>query len=671
MRREYIGGAGINTKILYDSDAMHHDALSEKNVLIFGVGPAVGTGLLAGNRCTITAKSALTDLYGDTNVGGDFTLAMRSVGIDHLVFVGKSDVPVYLFIDQDSNIQILSAEDIWGMMTDEATDVLEERHGKSSEVACIGPAGENLIRFANVIMSKCHAAGRMGLGCIMGSKRLKAIVIERRKKVEPPVSDKSKIDEIRKLWLEKCRKSVVSKMGSIEGTLFLIETYDKDKHVPVSNCKASYDEKTKNIYSSVFKNKYQTRRKACYACPVGCAKEYEIKEGQYKGDKGDRIDYGTVASLGTCLGIFDWAGIIHLKILTDQYGIDTVEYAGVVAMLMECEERGRIDPKETDGIKVEFGNTEHAEYLMHKMCRREGIGDLLAEGAYRAAKAYNTEEYSFCINKSTTGLQSRGRLAWSLGYVTSTRGGDHLKNFPFTVLSGGYLAQVIAKHIFKMDARKLIDIPEKQGRIVWWHENYKYVVDSLGICIFAIHGLPNTGHAFFDEFADVMNGLYGIKMSERDVFLAGDRMYQLQNSFNVLCGLTLDKYKWPDRKKDDDIDDEFLEDSNMNELLEKPGMLPEYFQFRGLTNDGKPTQERFKELGLEEYISKSQIKKAGDVKRIDDLLQELGLSVKLTITEKIKGNLLSALLCKLLEKKDQKERKQYLKQQASKADAIK
>lgn len=663
LRKNYIGGAGINTKILYDSGAMKYDALSDKNVLIFGVGPAVGTGLLAGNRCTVTAKSALTDLYGDTNVGGNFTLAMRSVGIDHLVFLGKSDKPVYLFINQNRDIQILDAGNIWGMMTDEATDVLTGRHGNNCEVACIGPAGEKLVRFANIIMSKCHAAGRMGLGCIMGSKMLKAIVIERNKKAVLPIADNQKISSIKKLWIAKCRKSVVSKMGSIEGTLFLVETYDKDKHIPVRNCKAAYDKDTKNVYSSLFKNEYQTKRKACFACPVGCAKEYEIKEGQYKGDKGDRIDYGTVASLGPCIGLFDWAGIIHLKILTDRFGIDTVEFAGVAAMVMECMEKKIISPNDTDGINIEFGNAEHAEYIMRKLVSREGIGDIWAEGAYRSAKKWNVEKYSFCVNKSTTGLQSRERLAWSLGYITSTRGGDHLKNFPFTVLSGGYFAQVVAKHIFKIDARKFIAVPEKQGRIVWWHENYKYIVDSLGICIFAIHGLPNTGHAFFDEFAEIMDGLFNLKMTDKEVFLAGDRIYQLQNAFNVASGLTIDKYRWPVRGKEDGIDDEFLKDSNFNDLLSKPGMLPEYFKFRGLSNDAKPTRERFTELGLEKYLT-DDIKSYNSVSTINDLLGEVGLNAKLSLLERIKGNMLSALLCRLLELKDKKERKHYLEEKA-------
>lgn len=663
MRKKYIGGIGINTKLLLDSEAMYHDALSDKNVLIFGVGPAVGTGLLAGNRCTITAKSPITDRYGDSNIGGDFTIKMRSVAIDHLVFTGKANHPVYLFVNKDDEISILDAADLWGMWTDKVTDVLMDRHGKGCEVACIGPGGENLIRYASVIMSKCHAAGRMGMGCVMGAKNLKAIVIEG-KKYKPPIYNQEKIKEIRDLWIKNCKGSVVSKMGSVNGTLFLLETYDKDKHIPVRNCKSAHDEKTKNIYPASFKADFQTKRKSCYACPVGCSKEYEIKEGKYKGEKGDRIDYGAAVSVGPNLGIFDWAGIIHLKLLSDYLGVDTIELAGVIGLIIECLERGIITEADLDGRTVAFGDDEEIEYLIHKTISREGIGDVIAEGTYRAAKRLGAEDYAFCINKSTTGTQSKDRLAWSLGYITSTRGGDHLKNFPFTMLSGGYFAQIVAKYIFNVDAKKVMAHPDQKGRVVWWHENYKYIVDCLGICIFAIHGLPNTGNAFFQDFAEIMNNLYGYDLTDRDIFYAGDRIYQLQNAFNVNCGLTLEDYQWPARKKDPDIADDYIKETTID-LRDEPGMLPEYFLYRGLTPDGKPTAKRFQELELEDYLESTGVVDYDAVKSMEVLLSGVGLNIKLKLGDRIKGFLISQLLCRLLDLKDKKEKKQYLKEKAS------
>ena len=231
LRTNYIGGPGINTKILYDSDAADHDALSEKNLLIFGIGPSVGTGLPASNRCTITAKSPITDAYGDSNLGGEFNVRLRTVGIDHLVFSGRSDHPVYVLIKINREIEILDASELWGMYTEKVTELLTERHGKGSEVTCIGPAGENLVRFASVIMSKCHVAGRTGMGCVMGAKNLKAIVVE--KKVgKPQVYHQEKVKEIRDQWIKKCRASVILKSGSIQGTLMLIKRYHKQGALP-------------------------------------------------------------------------------------------------------------------------------------------------------------------------------------------------------------------------------------------------------------------------------------------------------------------------------------------------------------------------------------------------------------------------------------------------------
>ena len=300
MRKQYIGGTGINSKILFDSKALYADPLSEDNVLIFGIGPAVGAGLLAGNRCTVTAKSPLSDIYGDSNVGGNFTLKQRSAGFDHLVFEGKADSPVYIHIEGLDKISIRDASELWGLGTDEVNDLLVERHGKGTEVACIGQAGEKLVRFACIIMSRCHAAGKTGMGCVMGSKNLKAIVISS-SKLNVPVFDNEKLAKIRLDWFKSSKQSVISKMGSIEGTLFLVESYSKLNDIPVNNCQQTNHKDAKNIYSEHFKYKHQTGKRPCYACTVGCAKVFEIKGGEFNGEKGERIDYGSIAGIGIIL----------------------------------------------------------------------------------------------------------------------------------------------------------------------------------------------------------------------------------------------------------------------------------------------------------------------------------------------------------------------------------
>lgn len=657
LRRDFIGGCGINTKILYDSDAMHSDALSEKNVLIFGVGPAVATGMIAANRCTVTAKSPITSSYGDSNVGGKFPFKMRAAGIDHLVFTGKSDTPVYVYIDEKREISICDASELWGLHTDHVTDLLEEKHGKTCEVACIGPAGEKLVRFSSIIMSKAHVAGRTGMGCVMGSKNLKAIVIAQNKR-QASVYDKDKVMAIKNTWLKACRSSVILKSGSIQGTLMLIKRYEKDRCIPIKNFQADGDDQIENIYPEKFLYEHETKRKGCIACPVGCAREFKINHGKYKGEVGDRIDYGAVAGVGPSVGVFDWPSILHLKNLTDQLGMDTIEIGGAIGLILECQQRGILKETDTDGKTYRFGDADDVEHLMQLIAKREGIGDLMAEGTHRAAKHLNAEDYSFCIRKSSVGLSAKSHLAKSLSYITSTRGGDHLKGYVFTSVFGGFFSEVVSKHIFGLKAQKNFAKSSKKGRVVWWHENYKYIVDSLGLCMFVMQALPSNGLGLFDDFKDLMNAIHNLDMTEQEVFYAGERIYQLQNAFNVNCGMDVKDYKWPKRNKESDIETRIVEETTID-VRDEEGMLPEYFKYRGLTSDGQPTVSRFKELNLDDYIKKAEAMNH-DIDTIEDLLKEVNLSIQLTGGEKAKNHIMSSIICRLLEKKDKKDRAKYL-----------
>lgn len=663
MRKEYIGAIGINAKLLIDSEAIKNDALSEKNVLIFGVGPIVGTGMMAGNRCVVTTKSPITDRYGDSNIGGTFPVRMKGVKIDHLVIQEKSDNPVYILINKNGEVTINDARELWGMDTDKVTDLLIEKHGKGCEVACIGKGGENLIRYSSIIMSKNHAAGRMGTGCVMGSKNLKAIVIENHK-VEVDYYNKEQFDDVKRSWLDGSRKSAISHMGTRYGTLFLIEANNRGGGLPIRNFKTGRDSKAENIYPTVFNHDYKVKREACYSCPIGCSKAYKVNEGKFKGLEGSRIEFGA-ASLGPITGVFDWPGILHMKILCDKYGIDTIEVGAVISLIMEGCERGLVKKEQIFGRDVKFGSVEDAEYLMNLIVNREGIGDDLAEGVYRAANKLGLEKYAFCINKSSTGLQSNGRLVRSLGYLTSTRGGDHLKSFAFTMQNGGYY---ISKHIFHIkNAKKELGKPINIGRILWWHENYKIIVDCIGVCLFAIQGLPSLGIGMFDDFAKIMNAMYGLNMDEKDVFLAAERIYQIENYFNVSCGLNINDYVWPKREKDDDIDENYLKNTIISQR-DEPGMLPEYFKYRGLTKEGKPTEKRFRELLPKEY-EKYKCEKSNEVAQMDELLKNVELKIKFNLKDKIHVKLSCFFMDKLFELKDKIEIKKIEKKKIKNNDS--
>lgn len=656
LRKEYIGGAGINTKILIDSNAVNFDALSEENVLIFGIGPAVGSGLIAGNRCTITAKSPITERYGDSNIGGTFTVRMRNVGIDHLVLYGKANKLMYLYIDRNGNIFFENAEFLSNKSTIETTDILTEKYGNKCEVACIGPAGENLVRFASVFFSKNHVAGRTGMGCVMGSKNLKAIVVEFNTTRFHPI-DVDQFNKIKTRWLKNCKKPMISKLASLYGTLILVTNNYVGGFLPINNYSENKSEKASRVFPAPFIVEHEEKKTACIYCPIGCSKKYKVREGRFKGREGDRIEYGSIASVGPNIGIFDWPSIIHLKLLSDEYGVDTIELGGVIGTVMECVKRGILQSELFEGKNIQFGSVDAAEYLINFLCKRQGFGNVMAEGVHRMVTQIGVTELDFSINKSFVGLPSNKRLTRYLGYMTSTRGGDHLKSFLFTMQNKGFF---LAKHIFKMkDAEKKLSKTEKNGRILWWHENYKYILDSFGLCLFAVHGLPSTGNGYYKDFAKLLNSMFDVDMSSEDVLCAAERIYQLQNLFNIRTGLVINDYKWPRRKDDGYASKEYVE-SNMITVRDAPSMLPEYFMYRGLAIDGMPTVSRYKELGIEEYLqSDDRFKDDKDTVPISILLKQVNIDPKFNCFDKLKVNIMSKLADKILAKNYQKGIQQY------------
>ncbi len=634
LRKSYIGGVGLNTYYFAQSDALKYEACSSHNRLIFGIGPMVGTGLLAGNRCTVTAKSPMTDRYGDSNIGGGFTYAMASVGYEYIIIDGGCEKPSYLLIDEKGETRILTCHDLWEMDTHQVTDILKARHGTKSRVACIGLAGVNQVRYASIMMEKDHAAGRMGMGAVMGAKNLKAVVIVSGSK-KPQIHDIQRFNALKQRWLKEAKKSMISKIGMRYGTLFLIEANNRNGFLPVENFSKNRSDKAEGLYPQVFNAEHKVGNKACIACPLACSKRYEIKSGAYRGLKGARVEFGA-ASLGPVLGIYDWASVLHLKVLCDKYGMDTIEVGAVISMVIEAYQKNKLAAEKLEGVvgEVEFGSTAFVESVFEAIVQLRGIGSTLAQGVYRASLELGTEAFCFCVNKSSTGLQSSQKLVRSLGYLTSTRGGDHLKSFAFTVQNGGFY---LAKYVFGIKhVKKLLDTPVHVGRILWWHENYKAIVDSLGVCLFAIHCLPFVGSAFFDDFSEVMYAIYGISMTKEEVFEAGDRIYQLQNAMNVSLDLSLEHYKWPERAPEAGINPDYLAQTVIDSR-DAQGMLPEYFRFRGLDPMGHPTEARFRELHIEsEFYERFNLSAYTPPLPLTACTSQVALSIKLGPKDKIK-----------------------------------
>ncbi|MBU1343556.1 MAG: aldehyde ferredoxin oxidoreductase family protein [Proteobacteria bacterium] len=625
LRKKYIGGTGINTKLLHDLIDPKVDPLSKNNILIFGCGIIVGTHLFAGNRCTVTSKSPLSNIFGDSNFGGNFAPYLRASKYDHLVFQGKSVEPVYLYIEEGKQIEIKNATDLWGCNTVELGKILEKRHGNKCEIACIGKAGEHLNKFANIIVSNTHAAGRTGMGCVMGSKNLKAIVVKPAK-LSVPIFDRDQFKQLREKYINMFKDSPVAHFFSEYGTTMLVDLYNEFSALPNYNGQKMKTDKIKQISCETFKNEYQTDRIGCHSCPVACVKKYKIKTGKYTGETGEKIDFGSIAALGPNLGVYDYGAILHFENLANDYGMDTMELGAVISMAMECYQRGIISTIHTKGLELEWGNIDIIETLITLIGENKGFGKILNSGTKNAAQAICGEKYSFTIKGIAVSTPARDRKAWSLGYITSTRGGDHLKSFPFSMMYGPS-SETIASKIFKTNTPHDFDSSSKKGRIVWWHENYKLVIDSFGFCILAISPLALSGAPFYKDFSDIMKSVLGIDMNDKEIFYAAERIFQLQKIFNIMNSQSKKDDEWPIRAKDDDVAKDIIDEATIDK--NEQGMIDEYYKYRGLTLDGFPTVNRLSELGLNHQAESVMdcIKDDDNIHPISELLNTININV--------------------------------------------
>ena len=589
----YIGGAGINARLLYD--LMRHnpqvDPLSPENPLIFGCGPLVGTPFPCASRFTVTAKSPLTGIFGDTNAGGWFPVRLKQAGYDHIVIQGKARKPAALLIEPGKAAQIVEASDIWGLDIYETDQKLHEKYG-DCETARIGPAGENLVRYANILSGtkRTSTNGRTGMGCIMGSKNLKAIIIKVDKGCGMvPVADEKAAEKIsrhyRDVWLKGPGTTLKRQYGTLTNfSQIAAHTRIKNEQEPLTTEQIdAYD-------LDLFVNSFKTGQTACYRCPVACSQKWEIKDGPYRGEKGDKVEYGHLLNLGPNLGIFDYATMLHLADLSNRLGMDCIQFGYNMAIAMECFQRGILSSEATGGLDLNWGNNQAVETLMQKTARREGFGNLLAENAPTMASRIGpeAEQYGSHTKGMSFPFSCTYALPMSLASSVATRGGDHLKGHPFAAIIGH---QEMLEKMFGKDVPPEASdhtSPVAKGRVVWWQENYKMIMDCLGLCFLPIinSNVWSDPLIMIKEMGEMYQTITGRDPS--GLFTAAERAYQIERCFNTLQGIT---------RKDDTRKGTLRGEKNPIEL---PGMLDEYYLYRGCSSDGLPTRKRLYEIGLQD-----------------------------------------------------------------------
>jgi len=611
LRLNYIGGRGINSRILYDSVKPGVDPLSPENVLIFGTGPVVGTIAPSAARITVTAKSPLTGILGDANAGGHFPAEMKRAGYDHIVFIGKAERPVYLRIEND-HVELRPAEHLWGKTTSETGDEIYRELGDPMvKIATIGPGGENMVRYASTIFESCHAAGRTGTGAVMGSKNLKAVAVRGTKGVQ--VAHPEAFMRFAKELQERIVNTPFYKGSSTYGTsLITMNSY----RAGLQQCKNSqiYEwPEIEKLDHTVLKRDYFVKSLSCAACPKHCNQAWVVNKGPYAGIRSPKtVEYAATSSLGCGCLISDFGAIAKMNSLCDEYSMDAIEMGVALSVSMEWYEKGLITKDDIDGIDLSWGNAEGAIEMINKIARREGFGNLLAEGAVRAAKQVGrgAERYITVHSKGMThGTRDvRGAKGGALRYVTSTRGADHLRGGGFFEMPNPDQAtREIYKKRFGTEEAAVASSYDKSTVSVY-SQNTCLLTDCLELC----KGCTEFGNVPIDikSHAELFSLATGIEMDEKTMSTAAERIYTVERAFSVREGMTRKDDvlggKWGSGepipsgpRKGDRIDPE-----KFNKLLD------EYYQLRGWDSMGIPTASTLSALGLddiaEEIRTKSQ-----------------------------------------------------------------
>jgi len=588
LQRDYIGGSGINARLFYNlvRDNPNIDPLSPENPIIFGFGPVVGTSFPCATRYTVTSKSPLTRIFGDSNAGGYFGGKVKQAGYDHIVIRGRADAPVALLIEKGKVPQIIDATGMWGLDT-YATDEEIKRKYDNCETARIGPAGENMVRYANIFSGRkrVSANGRAGMGCVMGSKRLKAIIVKAEGAV--PAAHPKELAELSKRYRELWGKGPATAANSEYGTLILIAQIGAE--IGVKNDQAKITPEQLERYDlEKFLNTYKDGKTACRRCPIGCSQKWKVDEGPYKGERGDKIEFGHYIHLGPLLGIYDYPSLFHLSDLSNRMGIDCTQFGWNLAMALECFQRGIIGSEATDGTELTWGDAEMVAQMMMKVAKREGFGNILAESIPEMIQRIGPEAkpYGFHTKGMTFPYNRKEVLPMSLASSVGVRGADHMKGHPFSALVGSreMLERIFGKEI--PDEIINSKSPVAKGRVVWWHENYKMLMDSLGLCFIPVAATTIYGEPLIliEEMGEIYHAVTG--MDPKKLFVSAERAYQVEKSYNTLVGITRkdDVRQGTTRGEEDPIN--------------HPGMLDEYYFYRGCSKESLPTRKRLKEIGL-------------------------------------------------------------------------
>lgn len=578
IAKKFIGGRGLGTKILYDEGIATVDPLSPDNKLIYMTGPITGASVPSPARYMVITKSPLTGMIACSNSGGSWGAKLKYAGWEALIIEGEAPEWTYINISDDK-IELLNADPYLGLLSVEIDEKLREVHGPRASVLNIGPAGEKQVLLASIMNDKDRAAGRSGVGAVMGSKKLKAIVVSASKNRLDTVYDNDALMQANKRCMANLRANPVSGSGlKTYGTAVLVNMINGVGSLPTKNWQESYFEDADEVSGETLTEKYLVRNSACYRCAIACGRVVKVDGKEVGGP-----EYEALWAYSSNCGNVDFDAINEANMWCNEYGLDSISAPCTIAAAMELYQKGYIKDEDCDGVPLKWGSSEAVVEWTKRMGNPESdLARLMSSGSARMCEYYGVPEISITVKKQELpAYDARGIQGIGLNYATSNRGGCHVRGY------------TISPEILGLPTPSDRTETEGKAALVKTFQDLTSVIDSMGFCLFTSFAMSAQ------DYADVLNAATGTTYSQDELLEVGDRIYNLERMFNKAAGMKPEDDKLPKRLTKDPI----TNGPSKGMTARVDITLPQYYQARGWI-DAFPTNETLKRLGLEECLDK-------------------------------------------------------------------
>ena len=601
--KDYLGGRGLNVRRLYEEVPPEVDPLSEDNKMFIGVGPLTGTLFPGAARVNFTAKSPQTNILGDSNTGGFLGPEIKFAGFDQIILEGKADKLSYIYI-KDGEAEIRSAEHLRQLDTFETQEKLKKELGDSrTQIAAIGPAAENGVKYSGIFCNMVRAAARTGMGLVLASKNIKAIAVRGTMDLgaKEPVKFKNLIDKMDQEIKNHSEYETRTRLGTTQ----LVSSLNELGCLATRHFQTGYFAEADQVSGEYLEENYKKKEKGCFACTIPCSRYFEITEGKYAGLKSEGPEFEGLAGFSSRVGVSNIEDALHAVDLCNRYGLDVITTSECVAFTMELYEKGILSKAEVDGLEPVFGNSDAVFALIEKIKDRAGFGDILADGVLKAAERIGKDTKKLAMH--VKGLEifqadPRGIKGYGLGVAVATRGGDHLRSEPWFEFSED--AKAGKKRFGHPEAAFRLEYKGK-GNVVKFYEERCVLADCLEACK---NTLVNMEIISFKEAAELLNYLTEYDFTPAEIQKSAERIMNVERAYIVREGI---------RREDDTLPERFLKEplpeecgDSAGSVVELEPMLDEYYKARNWEIEtGIPKEEKLRELGLNEIIEDLQKRK--------------------------------------------------------------